>query len=57
MNCSSYHSEKTSADCPWCIIRMLVRVVERLDANAPELTPAIILLEKAKREQRTWSTP
>jgi len=49
MNCGDYHASKTDPDCPYCIVRMLIRVVERLDPKAPELTPAHVLLDKANR--------
>ena len=49
MNCSNYHTTKTDPDCPYCIVRMLYRALETRDPKAPELTPAAVLLDRAKR--------
>jgi hypothetical protein len=54
VHCGNFHVEKTSPDCPYCIVRMLTRALELRDPNAPELTPAMVLLEKAKKE-REWA--
>jgi hypothetical protein len=52
MNCSNYHVTKQDPDCPYCVIKILTVALEKRDPTAPELTPAMMLLTNARRENR-----
>jgi hypothetical protein len=51
MNCSNWHSTRRDRKCPYCIVRILFLKLEKLDPNAPELTPAAVLLRDAEDER------
>ncbi len=52
MNCSNIHATRRDHHCPYCIVRMLYLALEKHNPNAPELTPAAVLLTNAHEESQ-----
>jgi hypothetical protein len=51
VNCNNYHATPQAPDCPYCVIVALTLALEKIAPNDPALTPAMMLLSRARRAQ------
>jgi len=52
MNCRDYHATKQDPHCPYCVVACLLESLRTHDPNDPAITPAVMLLDKARRSER-----